>query len=406
MADTTTPNLGLLLADLTDTFRFDAHVEANLSIIDAYMGAVKCTSITRPTTTYGGQLIYETDTHRLAENSGTSGSPVWTYVSSAIVTCTSTTRPTLGLVAGLMIYETNTGLIRVYTGSAWVDSAMANCTSTTRPANPIAGDLAYETDTNAVVIWNGSAWVYRTVVACTSGARPTTALAAGVTAYETDTHRQIVWTGSAWQQVNMVVCTSSTHPANPLAGGLIFETDTGMEAVYTGTAYLYGPQQIGTVILTGPAGNMTISNIPACNHLLIVYTGRQDSGSGGAYTSLQMNGDTASHYTYQNIVGNVSTASSMNAGALAAGIRMGPVPGSGDTASYFGTGTITIGNIQSATAFKPAACSYSAAVSPSNGYSGTTGGLWASTAAVTSLKLLPSSGNFVAGSSMTAYALM
>jgi hypothetical protein len=32
------------------------------------------------------------------------------------------------------------------------------CTSTTRPANPFDGMMIYETDTNLVRIWNGTAW--------------------------------------------------------------------------------------------------------------------------------------------------------------------------------------------------------------------------------------------------------
>lgn len=34
--------------------------------------------------------------------------------------CTSTTRPTTGIVAGTLIYETDTNLMRVYNGSSWV----------------------------------------------------------------------------------------------------------------------------------------------------------------------------------------------------------------------------------------------------------------------------------------------
>lgn len=406
MGDTFTPNLGVRLADPNDLIDFVAHVEAGFSIIDTYMGATKCTSIARPSTTWGGQIVYETDTKRLVENTGTGGAPVWTYLSSNVLVYTSTTRPTLGLQAGFMIYESDSdGLVR-WTGSAWKYLTPIVCTSTTRPTTGIAqGTQIYETDTLAYAEYSGSVWRYTTIVTCTSSTRPTTALAAGVEAYETDTHRFITYTGSAWQQTNQVVCTSSTHPASPLAGGQIYETDTTAEAVYNGTAYLYGAQQVGTVILGASAASMSISSIPAFNQLLIVYSGRQDSGSGGAYSSLQLNADSASHYTYQNLVGNVSSATATNAGSLTTSIRTGVVPGSGDTANYFGCGTIVIGNCQSAV-FKPVSCAYCGAVSATSGYSGSTGGLWASTAAVTAVKLLPSSGNFVAGSSMTVYGLM
>lgn len=201
MADTNTTNLGLLLPDLNDTFNFSSHVEANFTTIDTLMGAIKCTSTTRPSTTYGGQLIYETDSGRLAENTGTKAAPAWTYVSSVIEVCTSTTRPTVGLVGGLTIFESNTGFVRTYTGSAWTDAAMPNCTSSARPANPIAGDLAYETDTNAIIVYNGTAWVYRSLVVCTSSTHPTGAIAAGTLAYETDTGHVAIYSGTAWEVI-------------------------------------------------------------------------------------------------------------------------------------------------------------------------------------------------------------
>lgn len=80
MTDTTTANLGLLIADLNDTFNFGAHVEANFTTIDSMMGLVKCTSLTRPSNTYGGQGLYETDTGQIVVNTGTKASPVYKYI--------------------------------------------------------------------------------------------------------------------------------------------------------------------------------------------------------------------------------------------------------------------------------------------------------------------------------------
>lgn len=129
MADTTTANLALLIADLNDVFNFGAHVEANFTTIDGLMGLVKCTSSTRPSNTYGGQGIYETDTKRVMVNTGTKGSPVWTCVIYSDFVCTSSTHPA-NPFQGLEIYETDTGATAVYSGSAYQYSMQQIATQT------------------------------------------------------------------------------------------------------------------------------------------------------------------------------------------------------------------------------------------------------------------------------------
>jgi len=41
------------------------------------------------------------------------------------------------------------------------------CTSTTRPASPFEGQMIYETDTNLLLVYNGSAWVCLTAQSAT-----------------------------------------------------------------------------------------------------------------------------------------------------------------------------------------------------------------------------------------------
>lgn len=160
MADTFTSNLGLLLPDLNDAYNFSSQVEANFTTIDALMGLVKCTTSTRPSNTYGGQGIYETDTGRVAVNTGTKVSPTWTYVTSVAISCTSGARPSVGLLAGLMAYETDTHRTIVYNGSAWQQVGVVTCTASTHPANPLAGGQIYETDTGDSYVYNGSAYTW------------------------------------------------------------------------------------------------------------------------------------------------------------------------------------------------------------------------------------------------------
>lgn len=164
------------------------------------------------------------------------------------------------------------------------------------------------------------------------------------------------------------------------------------------------PQLIGTTILGASAASISITIPSGYNHLQCTYTGRQDSGSGGAFCFVRINGDSGANYTWQGLYGNVSTATSSNAAGAVSGIRLGVLPGSGDTANYFGTGAFTLGNVGSAV-FKPLSGHFQGPITTTNGYAGTYGGIWASTAAITSVALFPNSGNLIAGSSLTIYGL-
>ena len=147
MADSNTPNIGLLIADLGDVFNFGAHVENNFSTIDSLFGAVQCTSTTRPSNTFAGQIIYETDSKRYAQNTGSKASPVWTYMSHSAMTATSSSRPTSGLSTGLLILETDTSNISIRSsGAAWETVVHTGVWTTYTPAwtapttNPVLGN--------------------------------------------------------------------------------------------------------------------------------------------------------------------------------------------------------------------------------------------------------------------------
>lgn len=82
---------------------------------------------------------------------------------AAHIIVTSTTRPTLTAPdAGKSIYETDTKLVRVWTGTKWQVQEKIIATSTTRPTMTTddEGVRLYETDTNLEFLWNGTAWVF------------------------------------------------------------------------------------------------------------------------------------------------------------------------------------------------------------------------------------------------------
>lgn len=76
---------------------------------------------------------------------------------------------------------------------------------------------------------------------CTNATQPTYGPGdAGKAIYETDTDLWRVWTGTVFRVQEQIVCTSSTRPTTLLttdAGTKIFETDTGMDYFWTGTSF-------------------------------------------------------------------------------------------------------------------------------------------------------------------------
>jgi len=134
------------------------------------------------------------------------------------------------------------------------------------------------------------------------------------------------------------------------------------------------------------------------NTVRLNWSARTSSSTANGETfSLQLNGDTGSNYTWQNLTGNVSTAVANNSGGLVTSIKIGIIPDSTSTANYFGAGEFIITNCQAAIN-KNVTSYFTSSLTASTGWTGTGGGTWQSTAAVTSLLIFPAAGSFVAGS--------
>lgn len=112
---TSTTRLGLTKPDGTDLVDI-AVLNTNANKIDAAVGAFVCTSTTRPSTPYAGQIIYETDTDQsFVWDSATS---TWNVLVPGATICTSASRPA-SPVPGQVIYETDTKLTYVYASGVW-----------------------------------------------------------------------------------------------------------------------------------------------------------------------------------------------------------------------------------------------------------------------------------------------
>lgn len=122
---------------------------------------------------------------------------------------TSSTRPTLTAPdEGYVIYETDTNLTRIWTGSRWKLQERIIGASTSRPAMVSAdqGVVLYETDTGLEYIWTGTTWLL------TSAHMPLFANAAardaaigsgdrklGMTVWQTAEGGLFTWNGTAWK---------------------------------------------------------------------------------------------------------------------------------------------------------------------------------------------------------------
>lgn len=228
MADTNTPNVGLLLPDTGDTFNFPLHVSNNFSTVDSMLGAVDCTSTTRPSNTYKGQIVYEHDSGRYVQNTGSKASPVWTYMSHAAMSTTSGTHPTSGLSTGLTIYETDTKFVQVYNGSSFEQKAYANyvCTSSAHPATTFSGMEIFETDTTLSATYNGSAFTYQAQqIAPTQTLSSTTA--------------SVTFTGIGSKFTNLSVFWSGRDTSGNLSDQLLLQFN-GDTAAHYGYQYAQG----------------------------------------------------------------------------------------------------------------------------------------------------------------------
>jgi hypothetical protein len=150
-----------------------------------------------------------------------------------------------------------------------------------------------------------------------------------------------------------------------------------------------------TIVGAGGAASVTISSIPATyKHLLLVITARSDAaGVTNVECRVQLNGDTGANYAWASLIGSGAAASS-TAGNDQTSMAIGLIAAATATASHAGT-------IQ-ATIFDYARTAWFKHVNGVGQWSIEDGsqpreyrGIWESTAAITSVTVIPVSGNLV-----------
>lgn len=211
-------------------------------------------------------------------------------------------------------------------------------------------------------------------------------------------------------QTSRIVGTVTTGAAPVsgtfLLGDVIYDTVYHTFWVCTaagspGTWTLVGGVATVDVALSGVT---TTFNVPAwASHARITYNARSaQATSGGQWMILQLNGDTGNNYAWYTNFSNNGTPSGQSSGALVNLVRVGLLPRAGDAANYYGTGEIVISDLKSVANYKTVSSHFQGPLSTGTaGYSGTGGGVWQSTSAVTSISLGDNGTGLVSGSTCT-----
>ena len=166
--------------------------------------------------------------------------------------------------------------------------------------------------------------------------------------------------------------------------------------------------QIARQVLNSATAPVTFSSIPGTyNHLQIVAYGRT-SYTGDVYSRirLQMNGDTGSNYGSELVYWNAN-AGMGGRGTYTTYLEVGFMTSANGPSNHAGTLTLYLPEYGGTTFYKEVHGTGSAALgsTATDQYATLHGGRWRSASAITSLALMPESGNFVAGSTFTLYGL-
>jgi hypothetical protein len=156
---------------------------------------------------------------------------------------------------------------------------------------------------------------------------------------------------------------------------------------------------IETKTLGAAASSIEFTSIPQDGTDLLLLVSPSNS-TDLVETRLRFNSDTGSNYTTRRLYGSGSSVARDTSSTTYLPFLLGNA--TSFTANTFGNGAITIPNYRGSTAKSVSADT----VSENNGtesYQNITAGLWNSTAAITSILILPPSGNLLANTTASLY---
>ena len=155
---------------------------------------------------------------------------------------------------------------------------------------------------------------------------------------------------------------------------------------------------------SGGASSIDFTSIPSTyTDLVVKLSGRLTSAAVTQTLTVQFNGSTSSYSSIQ-VRGNGTAASSVSNASGTDEINLGELTAATGTASTFGSLDLYVPNYAGSSNKSVSAD----AVSENNGtlaWSMLTAGLWSNTSAITSIKFLPSGGDFAQYSTAVLYGI-
>lgn len=167
--------------------------------------------------------------------------------------------------------------------------------------------------------------------------------------------------------------------------------------------------KIGSTVTVGAGGSASIdfTSIPSTYTDLVVKLSSRTTDTtvnDSSAIALQFNGDTASNYSRRTVFGDGGAVGSSS--ATTTSMRIGFTTTNGDTANTFGNAEIYIPNYAGSTAKSVSADAVTEANVAQFIYAALNAGLWTGTAAITSIKLIAPSFNFMQYSTATLYGIL
>ena len=153
-------------------------------------------------------------------------------------------------------------------------------------------------------------------------------------------------------------------------------------------------------------GSVTLTPAGSYHSLWIVWTGRGDTAALAVSLFLRFNGDSGANYDYSlNEV--ASSANTPVTTTAASGVRCGAMAAASAAAGLAGSGDIVIPHYAGTTLQKHIRynCAFRTGTTAADIVMEDGGGNWRNTAAITSIVVVPNTGNFAAGCRFTLYGL-
>jgi hypothetical protein len=161
-------------------------------------------------------------------------------------------------------------------------------------------------------------------------------------------------------------------------------------------------EPIATTTLGSAAADVTFSSISgAYTDLVLIVSGRSARAATDDSLYIQFNSDTASNYSYTELKGNGSTASSARASSQTFLRPAANIDAASQPAGTFTPVIISINNYSNTTTYKTALSRNNMAAAEVTAVVG----LWRSTSAITTIKVYAASANLATGSTFTLYGI-